>query len=56
MKAVQMTKEDKEVALRLQVEKNATDLLVLKRKIEVCMDRIELLEGKGNGIQENRIG
>lgn len=63
MKVVNMTELDKEAALRLQVETNATDLLISKRKIEVCMDRIEglerkieLLEGKGNGTKENRTG
>lgn len=74
MKTVELSKEDKEVATRKQIEKNRDNLLVLeqrvesnrlcqlnemfilKRKQEMCMDKLLELEGKLNEIQKDRNG
>lgn len=74
MKTVELSKEDKEVATRKQIEKNRDNLLILeqrvernkqeqqnemfilKRKLEMCMDKILELEGKLNEIQKDRNG
>lgn len=71
MKTVELSKEDKEVATRKQIEKNRDNLLILeqrivrdkeetsneifilKRKIELCMDRIIELEGKKDGYRNS---
>jgi hypothetical protein len=51
---------DNLLILEQRVERNKheqqNEMFILKRKLEICMDRIDILDGKQNGIQENRNG